>query len=96
MMNVGLHHRGVDPQLGAILQAELDGCPDYQFINGFEGLRRQTNEAALKGVMFRHRRAVKVGELTQRQPVGDPFAQLAIVPILQPHQNQRTQDLTRR
>src|SRR5262249_2655065 len=70
MMNVGLHHCGVDPQLGAILQPQPHGRLDHQFINGLQGLRCHTNETAVKGVMFRHRRAVKVGELTQCQPVG--------------------------
>ncbi len=46
--------------------------------------------------MLRHRRAVEVRELTQRQSIGDAFAQLAIVPVLEPHQNQRAQNLRRR
>jgi hypothetical protein len=46
--------------------------------------------------VFRHRRAVEVGELTQRQSIRNAFAQLAIVPVLEPHQNQRPQDLCRR
>src|SRR5207249_2904864 len=33
---------------------------------------------------------------TQRQSIGNPLAQLAIVPVLEPHQNQRAQDLSRR
>jgi len=69
MMDVRLHHRGVYPKLRAILQPELDCCPDYQVIDGFEGPRLQANEAALKSVVFRNRRAVKVGELTQRLSV---------------------------
>lgn len=46
--------------------------------------------------MFRDRRAVEVSELTQRQSIRNAFAQLAIVPVLEPHQNQRAQDLRRR
>ena len=46
--------------------------------------------------MLRHRRAVEVREPTQRQSIGDAFAQLAIVPVLEPHQNQRAQNLRRR
>jgi hypothetical protein len=96
MMDVGLHHRGVDPQLRTILQSELDRRPNHQVVDGFERLRCQSDEAALKRVVLGHRRAVEVGELTQRQSVGDPLAQLAIVPVLEPHQNQRAQDLSRR
>src|SRR6201984_3125235 len=60
MMNVGLHHRGVDTQLRAVLHSEVDGC---------------------------------LRELPQRQSISNPFTQLAIVPILDAHQNQRAQDL---
>ncbi len=34
--------------------------------------------------------------LTKRQSIRNAFAQLAIIPILEPHQNQRAQDLRRR
>src|SRR3974390_3162565 len=96
MMNIGLHYGGVAPQLRTILQPKLHRCPNDQVINGFESLRRKANEAALKGVVLGHRSAVEVGELAQRQSIGDTFAQLAIVPVLQPHQNQRAEDLARR
>src|ERR1700688_54545 len=88
MMNVGLHHRGVDPQLRAALQSELDRCPNHQIVDRSQRLWGQTDEATLKGVMLRHRRAVGVGELTKRQSICDAFTQLAIVPVLEPHQNQ--------
>ena len=34
MMNVGFHHRGVDPQLAAVLHAELHGSPHDEVIYG--------------------------------------------------------------
>src|SRR5258707_11282256 len=77
-------------------KSELDRRPNHQVVDGFERLRRQSDEAALKRVVFGHRRAIEVGELTQRQSIGDPLTQLAIVPVLEPHQNQRAQDLSRR
>ena len=40
MMNVGLHHRGVDPQLAAVLQAELHGGFDDKVVDDFERRRR--------------------------------------------------------
>ena len=46
--------------------------------------------------MLGYRPAVEAGELAQRQSIGDPFAQLAIVPVLDAHENQRAQDLLRR
>src|SRR6516225_4266717 len=96
MMNVGLHHRGVDPQLRTVLQSELDRRPNHQVVDCFQRLWRQTDEAALEGIVFRDQRAVEVGELTQRQSIRNALAQLAIVPVLEPHQNQRAQDLRRR
>jgi len=96
MMNVGLDHRGVDPQLGAVLQAKRHRRLNHQIIDGFERCRRQPVEAAVEGVMLGHRIAVEIGELTQRQAVGDPLAQLAIIPVLEAHQHQRAQHLRRR
>ena len=77
MMNVSLHHRGVDPQLRAILQSKIDCRLNNQIIDGFQCLRCQSDEAALKSVVFGHRRAVEVGELTQHQSVGGPAGSLA-------------------
>src|SRR6266436_4037069 len=96
MMDVGLHHRSVDPQLRAVFQSEVDRCPNHQIVDRSQRLWGQTDEATLKGVMLRHRRAVEVGELTKRQSICDAFTQLAIVPVLEPHQNQRAQNLCRR
>lgn len=96
MMNIDLDHRGVDPQLAADLQTELHSGLNDQIVDGFERLRRQPVEAAVERVMLGYRIAVESGELAQRHAVGDAFAQLAIVPVLEPHQNQRAQDLRRR
>jgi len=59
MMNVGLDHRGVDPQLAAVLQTKPDRSLNHQIIDSFERLRRQPIEAAVEGVMFGHRIAVE-------------------------------------
>ena len=77
MMNVGLHHRGVDPQLAAVLHAELHGSPHDELIDGLERRRRQP----IEGIMLGHILAVKIGELAQRYSIGDAFAQLAIMPV---------------
>src|SRR6201993_1690992 len=96
MMNVGLHHCRVDPQLSTVLQSELDRCSNHQIVDRSQRFWGQTDKATLKGVMLRYRRAVEVSELTKRQSIYDAFTQLAIVPVLEPHQNQRAQDLCRR
>ena len=48
MMNVGLHHRSVDPQLRTVLQSELDRRLNDQVIDRFQRLRSQTDEPVLK------------------------------------------------
>jgi hypothetical protein len=45
-MNVGLHHRSVDPQLRTVLQSELDRRPNHQVVDCFQRLWRQTDGAA--------------------------------------------------
>jgi hypothetical protein len=76
--------------------SEHDRGLNDEIIDGFERLRRQSIEAAVEGVMLGHRIAVEIGELAPRQSVGDPFAQLAIIPVLDAHQNERAQHLRRR
>ena len=96
MMNVGLDHRRVDPQLGAVLQAERDRRLDHEVVDGLECRRRQPVEAAVERIMLGYPVTVEIRELTQRHAIGNPFAQLAIIPVLEPHQNQRAQHLSRR
>src|SRR5580704_8070283 len=93
--NVGFHHRGVDPQLAAVLQAELHSGLDDEVVDGLERRRRQPVEAAVEGVMLGHLLAVEIGEPAQRYSIGDAFTQLAIIPVLQAHQNERAQRLRR-
>lgn len=88
MMNVSLHHRGVDPQLRTIFQLQIHGRRHHQVVDRPQRCRRQPNEGAVEGLVSRHRPAVEAGELAQRAAVGDPFAQLAIVPTLDSHQDQ--------
>jgi len=82
MMNVGLDHRRVDPQLGAILQAERDRRLDHEVVDGLECRRRQPVEAAVERIMLGYPVTVEIRELTQRHAIGNPFAQLAIIPVL--------------
>src|SRR6266851_1139585 len=96
MMNVSLHHCGVDTQLRAVLQSKIDRSLNHQVIDDFERLRRQPIEAAVERIVLGYRITVEVGKLTQHQSVGDPFAQLAIIPVLDAHEDQRAKDLLRR
>jgi hypothetical protein len=96
MMNVGLYHRGVDAQLLTVLQPEFDCRLHHQIIDRLERRGRQPREAAVECIVSRHRQTIEIGELPQRASVGNPFAQFAIVPVFDAHQNQRAQHLLRR
>jgi len=63
MMNVGLHHRGVDAQLLAILQPEFDRRLHHQLIDRLERLGGQPIEAAIERIVSRHRLTIEVREL---------------------------------
>src|SRR5712691_12284673 len=73
MMNVGLHHRGVDAQLLAVLQSELDRCLHHQIIDRLERLGREPIEAAMERIVSRHRQTIEIRELAQCASVGNPL-----------------------
>ena len=50
MVNVGLHHRGVDAQLLAILQSEFDRRLHHQIIDCLQRLGRQPIAAAMESI----------------------------------------------
>ena len=95
-MNVGLHDRGVDTQLLAIFQPASNRRLHHQFIDGRERLRSQPDKGAVERIVLGHRLAIEIGEPAQRVSVGDPFAQFAIIPVLDTHEDQRAQHLLRR
>src|SRR5215207_4351270 len=53
-------------------------------------------ERPVERIVLGHRLAVEIREPAQRASVSNPFAQFAIIPVLDQHQDQRTQDLLRR
>ena len=93
MMNVGLEHGRVDPQLRAVLEAEIDRGADHRVIDGMRRLGGEPVEGAVERVVLRHPFAIELSEVPQRVRVRNPFAQLPIVPVLQPPQDQRPEDL---
>jgi hypothetical protein len=77
--------RRVDTQLAAVFQPEIDRRPHHKLVDGSQRCRRQAHEGALKGIVLGHRPAAEPREQAQREAIGDPFAQLAVVPVLDPH-----------
>src|ERR1035438_2361556 len=51
-MNVGFHHRGVDAQLLAVFQAELDRTLDHGLVDGLHGGRGEPVKGAVEGVVL--------------------------------------------
>jgi hypothetical protein len=94
-MNVGLHHRGVHAQLLALFQAELHGGLNHGLVDGLQGGRSDPIEGAVEGVVLGHGVTVEVGEAAQGIAIVDPFAQFAIVPVLDAPEDQGAQGLRR-
>jgi hypothetical protein len=92
-MNVGLHHRGIHAQLFAILQAELYGGLDHGLVDGLHGGRGEAVKGPVEGVVLRHAMAVEVGKAAQGKAVVNAFAQLAIIPVFDAHQDEGAQGL---
>ena len=93
VMNVGFHYRGVDAQLLAVFQTELDGGLDHGLVDGLQRGRGESVEGAVEGVVLGNQVAVELGKAAQGIAVVDAFAQFAIVPVLDAHESQRAQGL---
>src|ERR1039457_5691060 len=92
-MDVGFHHRGVDAQLLAVFQAELDRTLDHGLVDGLHGGRGEPVEGAVEGVVLGYAMAVEVGKAAPGIAIVDAFAQLAIVPVFDAHEDERAQGL---
>ena len=77
----------------AIFQAELDGGLDHGPVDGLQGGRGEPVKGAVEGIVLGHALAVEVGKVAQRIAVVDAFAQLAIVPVFDAHQDEGAQGL---
>src|SRR5437867_662110 len=94
MVDVGFADRGVDAEFFAVLQSEIDCRPHYQVVDGLYCLGPDSVKGSAEGiVLFGHRPAVEPSEATQRKGVGDPVAELAIVPVFNPPENKGAEGL---
>src|SRR5437870_6900406 len=93
MMNIGLDDRSIDPQLGAIFEAETDRRVDDRLIDRLQRVGGQPVEGPVERVVLGDPLAVEVGEVPQRVPISNAFAQFTIIPILDAHQNHLAEHL---
>ena len=93
VVNVGFHHCGIDAELLAVFQPQLDGSLHYGLIQGLHRRRRQAQEGAVEGVVQGNLVAVKQGKTAQSIAVVDALAQFAIIPVLDAHQQQGAEGL---
>ena len=85
-MDVGCHHRGVDAQLLAIFQAELNGALDYGRVDRLHGGWGESIEGTVESSMLGPAMTVEVRKGAQGMAVIDAFPQLAILPVLDAHE----------
>ena len=96
MVNVGFDHGSIGTQLLAVFQADPDGGSDHGLVDRLKRRGGQLVKGSMERVVFGDQLTVEVGESPQGIPVGDALAQLTVVPVLHPHQRQRTQRLLSR
>src|SRR5712691_5474894 len=94
-MNVGFHYRGVDAEFLAVFQTEFHGALDHKLVDGLERGWSEPVEGPVEGVVLGDRVAIKLGKPAQRVAIVDAVAQVAIIPILDAHENKRAQGLRR-
>jgi hypothetical protein len=96
MVNVGFDHGAIGAQLLAVFQAESDGGSDHRIVDGLKRRGCQPVKGSIESIVLGNRLAMEVSEAPQGIPVGDALAQFAVVPVLDPHQGQRTERLLSR
>ncbi len=93
MMDIGFGHRRIDAQSLTVLQSQIDGSFKDQVIEGLQSLRPKFVKGPMESVVLRYTLAVKARESAQCVPVGDALAEFPIVPVLDPHKDQRPKHL---
>jgi hypothetical protein len=83
----------IDAQFLAVFQPESNSGLNDQFVDHLERRRSEPVKDPVESIMFGNELAVETSEPPQGVSVGDPLSQLAIIPILDPHQSERAQHL---
>lgn len=93
VVNVGFDDGRVNPQFLAVFQSQGDSRFDDDFVDRFKRCRGEPVKSPVKSVMLGNELAVETSESPQGISVCDPFAQFAVIPVLDPHQSERAQHL---
>ena len=88
-MDIGFYNRGINAELLAVLQAEFHGRLDYELVDGRQWGRSDAIESAIEGIVQGDGLAIELPKGTPRKAIIDALAQIAVVPILDPHEKQR-------
>ena len=80
----------------AIFHSQLNRSLHHQLIDELQHGRSQAVKGTVEGVVFGNRLRIEMREAAQRIAICNALTQLPIIPVLDPHQDQRAQDLWRR
>ena len=92
-MDIGFHDRGIDAELLAVFQVEFHGCLHDELVDGRERGRGDPVEGAVEGIVLGNGVAIEKRKGAQGEAIVDALAQVAVIPILDAHENQRAQGL---
>jgi len=95
MMDIGFGNRRIDAQSLAVLQSQIDGSFKDQVIDGLYGFGVKFIKGPIECVVLGYAPAIKTTESAQRVSIGNPLAQVPIVTVLNPHENQGAHHLRR-
>lgn len=95
MMDIGFGNRRIDAQSLAVLHSQIDGSFKDQVIDGLYGFGVKFIKGPIECVVLGYAPAIKTTESAQRVSIGNPLAQVPIVTVLNPHENQGAHHLRR-
>jgi hypothetical protein len=93
VVNIGFDNGRVNAQFLAVLQAQVDSGFDYGIVDSLKCCRSKPVKSSIESIMFGNTIAIKTRESPQCIPVRDPFTQFSVIPVLDPHQGQRSYHL---
>ena len=94
-MDIGFDSRGIDAELLAVFQAEFHGGLHDELIDGCQRGRGEPVEGPIESIVLGNSVTIELRKGAQREAIVDAIAQVAVVQVLDTHENQRAQGLLR-